>query len=209
MKKGLLMLFGCLFALAIQAQSEHLKFMGIPLDGKINDFQSQLLKKGCTLDELFMKYGKPKGNRVYEGSFAGNNARIVVFFNEKTKKVYRAKAIISAYSDEQVKQKYFEMKSMLMDKYDVQYRLRQKYGESLGDSLTGNFRWYFEDTEDKYESTSFMVIDVEHFERIGEIDLFVRERELSNSYRTEYNLHVDYIDRENNIADQDDRMDDL
>ena len=58
MKKGLLMLFGCLFALAIQAQSEHLKFMGIPLDGKINDFQSQLLKKGCTLDEFFMKYVK-------------------------------------------------------------------------------------------------------------------------------------------------------
>jgi hypothetical protein len=54
-----------------------------------------------------------------------------------------------------------------------------------------------------------MVIDVEHFERIGEIDLFVRESELSISYRTEYNLHVDYIDRENNIADQDDRMDDL
>lgn len=209
MKKGLLMLFGCLFALAIQAQSEHLKFMGIPLDGKINDFQSQLLKKGCTLDEFFMKYGKSKGNRVYEGSFAGNNARIVVFFNEKTKKVYRAKAIISAYSDEQVKQKYFEMKSMLMDKYDVQYRLRQKYGEALGDSLTGNLRWYFEDTEDKYESTSFKVIDVEQFEWIGDIDLFVSEVESSISYRTEYHLHVDYIDRENNIADQDDRMDDL
>lgn len=209
MKKGLLMLFGCLFVLAIQAQSEHLKFMGIPLDGKINDFQSQLLKKGCTLDDFFMKYGKPKGNRVYEGSFAGNNASIVVFFNKKTKKVYRAKAIISAYSEEQVKQIYFKMKSMLVDKYDVQYRLRQKYGEALGDSLIDNFRWYFENTEDKYESTSFMVTAIEPFEQIGEIDLFVSERESSVSYRTEYQLHVDYIDRENNIADQNDRMDDL
>lgn len=209
MNKGLLMLFGCLFALAIQAQSEHLKFMGIPLDGKINDFQSQLLKKGCTLNELLMKYAKPKGCRHYDGSFAGNDAKIAVFFNEKTKKVYRAKAIIRAYSEEQVKQKYIEMKSMLMDKYDIRYRLRQEYGEALSDSLIGNFRWYFEDKEDKYESTSFMVIGVKPLERIGEIDLFVSERESSISYRTEYQLHVDYIDMENNIADQDDRMDDL
>ena len=209
MKKVLLMLFGCLFALAIQAQSEHLKFMGIPLDGKMNDFQSQLLKKGCTIDELIMKYANPKGSRAYEGTFAGNNASIVVFFNEKTKKVYRAKVVIPAYSEEQVKQKYSEMKSMLMDKYDVQYRLRQKYGEALNDSVIGNIKWYFEKTEDKYESTSFMVISVEHFEWIGNIDLFIRETESSISYRTEYNLHVDYIDRENDMADQDERMDDL
>lgn len=209
MKKVLLMLLGCLFALAIQAQSEHLKFMGIPLDGKINDFQSQLLKKGCTLDNFLMKYGGPKGSRFYEGSFAGNSAKIVVFFNEKTKKVYRAKAIISTYSEDQVKQKYFEMKSMLMDKYNVQYRFRQKYGEALNDSVIGDLKWYFEDTEGKYEFTSFMVIGVEVFERIGNIDLYVRERESSIGYRTEYDLHVDYIDKENNLADQDERMDDL
>ena len=209
MKKGLFMLLGCLFVLAIQAQSEHLKFMGIPLDGKINEFHSQLLKKGCTLDEILMKYGKPKGEKVYEGPFAGNSAKIVVFFNEKTKNVYRAKAVISAYSEEQVKQKYFEMKSMLMDKYDIHNRFRQKYGEELRDSLIGNLKWYFEDTDDKYESISFMVIGVDPFKRIGEIDLFVKEIEPPISYRTEYNLHIDYIDRENNIADHDDRMDDL
>ena len=203
------MLLGCLFALAIQAQSEHLKFMGIPLDGKINDFQLQLLKKGCTLDKLLMKYINPKGSRFYEGSFAGNSAKIVVFFNEKTKKVYRAKAIISAYSEEQIKQKYSEMKSMLMDKYDIQYRFRQKYGEVLNDSVIGDLKWYFEDTGGKFESTSFIVTGVEVFERIGDIDLFVRERESSISYQTEYGLHVDYIDKENNIADQDERMDDL
>ena len=209
MKKVLLMLLGCLFALAIQAQSEHLKFMGIPLDGKINDFQLQLLKKGCTLDKLLMKYINPKGSRFYEGSFAGNSAKIVVFFNEKTKKVYRAKAIISAYSEEQIKQKYSEMKSMLMDKYDIQYRFQQKYGEVLNDSVIGDLKWYFEDTGGKFESTSFIVTGVEVFERIGDIDLFVREMESSISYQTEYGLHVDYIDKENNLADQDERMDDL
>jgi len=203
------MLLGCLFALAIQAQSEHLKFMGIPLDGKINDFQLQLLKKGCTLDKLLMKYINPKGSRFYEGSFAGNSAKIVVFFNEKTKKVYRAKAIISAYSEEQIKQKYSEMKSMLMDKYDIQYRFQQKYGEVLNDSVIGDLKWYFEDTGGKFESTSFIVTGVEVFERIGDIDLFVREMESSISYQTEYGLHVDYIDKENNLADQDERMDDL
>lgn len=209
MKKVLLIFFSCLFAFAIQAQSEHLKFMGIPLDGKIKDFHSQLKKKGCTIDKYTMFFGKPKGKRIYEGSFAGSDAMIAVFYNEKTKMVYRAKAVIETYSEEQVKQKYSEIKSMLMDKYDIHNRFRQKYGEELRDSLIGNLRWYFEDTEDKYESISFMVIGVEPFERIGEIDLYVRESNSSYNNRTEYNLHIDYIDRENNIAEHDDRMDDL
>lgn len=36
----------CLFSILLQAQTEHFKFMGIPLDGKISAFDRELKKKG-------------------------------------------------------------------------------------------------------------------------------------------------------------------
>lgn len=44
MKKIFAFLFTAFFVLTVQAQSVHLKFMGIPLDGKISAFNRKLQK---------------------------------------------------------------------------------------------------------------------------------------------------------------------
>ena len=46
MKKYLLVALCCLFSILTQAQTEHMKFMGIPLNGSITAFQTKLQAKG-------------------------------------------------------------------------------------------------------------------------------------------------------------------
>lgn len=46
MKRFTSLIFAALFVIICQAQVEHLTFMGIPIDGKIKDFQKELKSKG-------------------------------------------------------------------------------------------------------------------------------------------------------------------
>lgn len=92
-------------AFCVQAQ-EHLKFMGIPLTGNINSFQTKLKAKGFEVDKQINKYA-PVGTRIFKGLFAGENAQIFVFYNKKHKTVYRAKAIIKV-TDQDI----FDQKNM-------------------------------------------------------------------------------------------------
>ena len=45
-KRTILIGICCLFSILLQAQTEHFKFMGTPLDGKISAFDRELKKKG-------------------------------------------------------------------------------------------------------------------------------------------------------------------
>ena len=58
MKKIMLLLLTCLFAfpiLSVAQSQEHLKFMGIPLDGTITQFQAKLQAKGVNYDTQVVK----------------------------------------------------------------------------------------------------------------------------------------------------------
>lgn len=61
-------------ALYAQAQEskEHLKFMGIELNGTIADFQTKLLAKGLTISPQSKL--QPTGIRVFDGTFSGEDA---------------------------------------------------------------------------------------------------------------------------------------
>ena len=115
MKKLLSFLFAVFVILSAQAQSEHLKFMGIPLDGKISAFNKELQKKGFTLDEFAGK--RLDGTYIYNGIFAGERAQVFVSYDDKTKIVYQAAVVIKSYSKELVISKYEDMRDMLEEKY--------------------------------------------------------------------------------------------
>lgn len=183
MKKVLLMLFGCLFALAIQAQSEHLKFMGIELNGTITEFQAKLLAKGLRISPQSKQ--QPTGMRAFDGTFSGEDAQIVVWYNPRNKEVYRAKAIISRYGKDLVEQLLRNMERKL----DAKYGTECKQSEEVED-----------DHMQKFIQHSYLVEN-------GTIDLFI----ISTGYssQSKFFLHVDYKDMVNYKKNTKDEMDDL
>ncbi len=64
----------------------HLEFMGIPIDGNIDDFEQALFLKGLKINS---KYYNSDGIRSYHGRFANiTDAEITVFFEPRNNIVY-------------------------------------------------------------------------------------------------------------------------
>lgn len=121
MKKYLLLILCTLFiSVSLSAQSKsnpHLKFMGIPINGSITNFQTKLIAKGFKYDKASsMALETP--TRIFKGQFAGETARLYVYYDRDQKFVYRVKVIIDRSESEQI--------ISLMDKY--KYQMEEKYG---------------------------------------------------------------------------------
>lgn len=188
-KRKILLVLFCLFTIMASAQNGHLKFMGIPLHGTINEFSAKLAAKGfkyiINSDDLSI------GTQSFDGVFMENKAIIHVYYTPSTKTVYRAKACIINESEDYIKSLYNETKSLLSDKYDGFKSTDTHYG---------------------YESWSLYLPRYPDDEEMiwhrcyGGIDLFINK--LTYKYPTRYVLHIDYIDQinddKNSIAKQDD-----
>ena len=126
MKKITFIIMACLMTIYAQAQtsSEHMKFMGIELNGSISDFQTKLLAKGLTVSPRSKSL--PTGMRSFDGAFSGEDAEIVVWYNPRTKDVYRAKAIISRYGKDSIEQLMRNMERKLDAKYGTEDKLSEK-----------------------------------------------------------------------------------
>ena len=185
MRKVAFFIIACLMVVIAQAQEpkEHLKFMGIELNGTIVDFQTKLLAKGLTVSPQSKQ--QPTGVRVFDGTFSGEDAQIVVWYNPRTKDVYRAKAIISRYGKDLVEQLQRSMERKLDAKYGTEY----KHSEEVEDDHLQEFIQH-----------SYLVGN-------GAIDLFI----VSTGYSAQNNffLHVDYKDMVNFKKNTQDEMDDL
>jgi hypothetical protein len=176
-----------LITMMVTAQSsrDHLTFMGIPLTGNINSFQAKLIKKGCKLDRN-NKYISI-GCRLFKGRFAGENASIFIYYNEDSKVVYRAKAVLN-YSEKSIlEQKYNEIAQMLKLKY--------------ADEMTKSGE------QDNHETTTIYVSDDFGTYLKGEIDIYVPK--IENSYLYGYDIHIDYSDFANSTDNTSSKMDDL
>ena len=173
-----IMLFSASFA------QDHLKFMGIPLDGTINQFQAKLVAKGMTVDYAANKF-IGIGCRKFKGSFSGKNAHIYVYFDESSKVVYRAKAVIDTDNINIWENNYNYFVNMLSTKYSDAYTKKGKY-------------------ENK-ETLSFFVPNEElaAYKYLGIIDVY-RSTDLYT-----YTVHVDYIDTVNNFKHENRNLDDL
>ena len=165
--------------LGVMAQTQHMKFMGIPLDGTISAFHQKLVAKGCKHNvEVSNVVGA--GSRVFVGTFFGEEASIHVYYNAKTKVVYRAKACIERSSEDNIIRKYNEVKSALEEKYPDAYMVKSEdYG---------------------YDSLTF-------YTGQGSIGLYVAKYD--NVYSTVYSLHIDYFDKVNFKKNENSKMNDL
>lgn len=191
MKKILLTLCCMLFAIATIAQTNnHIKFMGIPLTGTIAQFQAKLVAKGCTYNKVASS-SISNGTRAFKGTFVGNKVDIYVYYDIKTKIVYRTKAVVSGVSEDLAEQEYSKMKDLLS----------QKYGSDSEDMYVG--------TKDGKESVSFISTNDEG-ETNGSIDLFItQDEETWVRAPFNYNLHIDYNDRINTNKHENQQLDEI
>ena len=185
MKKIAIIVVACMFSFMVQAQNSnaHLKFMGIELSGTISDFQTKLLAKGLSVSPKSKQ--QPNGIRLYDGIFSGENAQIVVWYNPRSKEVYRAKAVINRYGKDLVEQLMRNMERKL----DAKYGTENKHSEEVEDDHLQKF------------------VQHSYLEENGSIDLFI----VSTGYSSQTNffLHIDYKDKENFSKNTQEEMDDL
>lgn len=179
MKRILSFFVMLVLTLGVMAQTQHMKFMGIPLDGTISAFHQKLVAKGCKPNVEYNKIA-PVGGRAFTGTFFGEKAKIFVYYNAKTKVVYRAKACIDRSSEDDVIRKYNEVKSALEEKYPDAYMVKSEdYGYDSVGFDTGQ---------------GFIVLYVNKFDDV---------------YLTEYTLSIDYYDDVNYKKNENSKMNDL
>ncbi len=122
MKKYLLLILCTLFiSVSLSAQSKsnpHLKFMGIPINGSITNFQNKLIAKGFKYDKTgSMALETP--TRIFKGQFAGETAQLFVYSDRDQKFVYRVKAIIQRDSEKQILYMMRMYRKQLVEKYST------------------------------------------------------------------------------------------
>ncbi len=200
MKRIALFLSSLIFSICVFSQASatrHLKFMGIPLTGNITQFQAKLVQKGCTFDKLASRM-IASGCRAFKGDFIGNKANIYVYYDTKTKIVYRAKAVLSDLSEDIVEQKYGTIKDLLLRKYADAY-----YNEGVRDEKEACALL------PKREGAAPDVENGSWEETYGEIDIYITKDEQIVNYPYYFNLHIDYTDQINSDKREGNIMEDL
>ena len=188
MKKIIIILATLFVALAINAQSDHFTFMGIPIDGKISAFEKSLKKKGFYPDRQFSILPKEyfTDSRIYVGPFAEEgNVQLLAMFNSETKIVYEVKLIINCYSEIKLTNKYDSFSSNYRDKY-----ITSIIKESKTEAGTG---------------ISIIVPDANLNNPIGLIVVTKSIDEIKNQYR----LVIQYFDIKNSRKSDAKNLDDL
>lgn len=102
-------------AIFCNSHAQHFEFMGIPIDGSIEDFEAKLEAKG------FVKSKDPREEnthytRWYDGRFAGDDILLSVH-NTKTNLVYATNVLQFFATLDDVKAKWEYYVSVIEDKY--------------------------------------------------------------------------------------------
>lgn len=115
MKKIISVLFALCLCMVASAQ-QHMKFMGIPLDGTIDNFALKLKAKGMTYDAAKSKTAG-QGCRVFNGTFMGEKATINVAYNPKSKMVFSAAVEMQYPTVESAHIPFLNLTESLQQKY--------------------------------------------------------------------------------------------
>lgn len=81
--KKLMMLLAVVMAMCANAYAEHFKFMGIPIDGTLPQFEKQLLHKGFT--PIKNQDANMPMMKVYEGEWLNQNVELEVYYAPQSK----------------------------------------------------------------------------------------------------------------------------
>lgn len=113
MKTKLVLLISLLFPLSLFAQSDHLSFKGIPIDGTLNQFSNQLVRKG------FTKMYSENGQAILQGDFAGyKNCYVAVSTLDQEDLVYMVGVMFPDLDQwSLLENNYTKLKEMLITKY--------------------------------------------------------------------------------------------
>ena len=226
-------LLSLLFPIDSLAQQEHLKFMGIPIDGHVNNFRKKLKGKGLTF------YKKIDNNYVYKGKFAGDESNVFVKFDDKTKNVYGVGVIINCNSEKIAQDKYWLYVRDLTDKYNAKktkevLELYKDIPENLyPDIIYGKFEGFNIVTTDSIENETEIIISKVVLDKkdsillnsplsmgmlgiyfsclgnVGTIEVKYEKNIDSYRYDDEYHLFIVYRDYQNTEALMDKRKEDL
>lgn len=188
MKKSIILITLCMVAFCCPVQAQHLKFMDIPLDGTITQFQQKLVAKGVKYDKT-LSAQLPAGARAFLGDFAGEKADIFIFYDPKSKIVYKAKAVVSYVTEDICENKYDEFKALLSSKYDAFEQSGYEYGHETNTYVIA-------------KENASSIDDI-----IGYICIYVAEPVIPYPYKRE--LHFEYVDHHNSQKADDSKMKDL
>lgn len=170
--KKLLIAITAMLTLTATAQTEHVRFMGVPLDGDIQQFQAELTAKGCSHDPE-ASAAMPKGVMVFKGNFAGHDAQLYVFHNETTNLVYQAQAVITCKGKDACEAVFDDINSQLQEKYGTLLSTKSvQYG---------------------HDSYGYTVMSEQRVV-MGDIGLFVTKDENTTD---SFSVHVQYTDTAN------------
>lgn len=119
MQKNLLALLFLLFTtvLGVNAQ-EHMKFMGIPIDGTLSSFGTKLSEKG------FVKKNADDGILSFKGKFTGKDVDVLLLGTEETLTVWKVVVLFDKETS------WSSIKSIFNDYKDM---FKGKYGEPSND----------------------------------------------------------------------------
>ena len=113
MKKILLCIVSVLFAISAMAQSEHLSFKGVPIDGTLDQYVAKMKAAGFTY------LGLQDGTALLQGDFAGFKGCTVGVSTLKSVNVVSTIGVIFPACNDwsSLEQNYDHLKSMLTEKY--------------------------------------------------------------------------------------------
>ena len=113
MKKILLCVVSVLLAVSAMAQSEHLSFKGVPIDGTLDQYVAKMKAAGFTY------LGQQDGTALLQGDFAGfKGCTIGVATLKSTNKVNTIVVIFPEQNNwASLENQYNQLKSMLTQKY--------------------------------------------------------------------------------------------
>ena len=185
MKKGILLTFILMLALSVYAQDEHFKFLGIPLDGSIEEFEAKLCDKGFIRE---MESRESEINkRNYKGLFAGYDSDVTIEFNPRNRNVYSACVLITRSDPKTILKLYEKFRDDYLQKYP-----ENKYREI--------------DLED-YPSMAMWFNDSSNKKEIGQVTILA----LPTMYEIfgYCSLTISYTDKANKEKNDNSKLDDL
>ena len=185
MKRLSFILIALFISICAFAQSEHIKFMGIPMGISISSFQSKLEAKGVKYDKAFEQL--PSGSIMFQGTFAGHKAQIFVYYDPSTKLVYRTKACVEREDKPALDQVFFDFISMFAEKFGEENVATPMQSQDQ-DKRQSHLKGYSSRNIDLYYSGVFTEngrIDI--YEVVSDPDYIIHINDV-------YTLHIDYFD---------------
>lgn len=181
-EKIFLLFFVVMLAFNVSAQTEHMKFAGVPLTGTIEQFQRKLMGKGFRLRKDLNRL-IPVGTRCFSGMFAGKQGTIAVYYDSETKMVYSAKVYYDGLTESDAKDELENFKSMLSIKYGA-------------DNIT--------DDKDEDGNATFTVNT-----GLGLIYCYTKKNENLAGYPYHWSAHAEFQDFANSVRHQSNVLDDF